>query len=91
MLNTNDKHTGYMVRRAAGAYYLVFLDRSEFRRPLQMNDSAYFIFSRYTDGKDERTIAEDLAKEYEVSVEDTLSDVETFITELKNKGINVGE
>ncbi len=86
-----EKKDRYMVRHAAGAYYLVFLGGESYRQPLRMNDSAHFIFTRFTEGADKGEIAEAMAAEYGVSKSDIMEDVEDFIALLEKNGLTSGE
>ncbi len=83
----------YQLRHAAGQYWLLDMEQSglPYRHPLSMNELGAEIWNRMLQGRSNVQIAEDLSKEYEVTVEEILEDIESFQVQLKSYGIIIGE
>lgn len=83
----------YQLRHAAGQYWLLDMEQLGlvYKHPLSMNELGAEIWSRMLQDQTNEQIAEDLRKEYEVTIEEILEDIEGFQKQLKAYGIIVGE
>lgn len=79
----------YQLRKAAGAYWLLAMDQSgkEYRQPIVLNESGAQIWKKLTQGETKETIAEEFEKQFSLSKEDALTDIENFLKELRGCGI----
>lgn len=79
----------YQMRRAAGIYWLIDMEqgKTEYQRPIPMNETGAFIWERASAGKTAAVIAKELAEHYSVSEAETIADVRQFFELLEAKGI----
>ena len=73
----------YVLRRAAGEYYLFRTDLPEpYEKPHILNETAAQIYKELAKGREADEIAKQLSRLYGISEEELLPDVEESITQL---------
>lgn len=79
----------YQLRHAAGKYWLLDMqqDGLEYRKPVMLNECAAFIWKRSNRGDTREQIAEELQREYGISIEQAREDAEQFIRRLREQGL----
>lgn len=81
----------YKIRKAAGSYWLLDMeqDGKNYIRPIEINESGARIWELASRGKDVFSIAEELAKEYGIGIEELEEDVRQFLEGLKRTGVSI--
>ncbi len=76
--------TGYLVREAAGDWWLVDIKQSgdPYKKPKRINRTAAEVILMLNDGKEAQEIARMLHDQYGVNREEALQDVEQLMHEL---------
>lgn len=79
----------YQIRKAAGLYWLLDMEQSGIGRQEQivLNESGAYIWKQYERLRSEAAVAEELNREFGISVEEALADVEQFLQQLKRQGM----
>lgn len=81
----------YKIRKAAGSCWLLDMeqDGKNYIKPIEINESGARIWELASQGKDVSSIAEELAKEYEIGIEELEEDVRQFLDGLKRAGVSI--
>ena len=83
--------SGFRLRPLGNDYILISegLERIDFNKMITMNGTAAYLWQQIADGSDfdAQKLADLLTKEYEVSTEQALEDVQQTITKWRNAGI----
>ena len=79
----------YQIREAAGLYWLLDMEQSGIDRqePIVLNESGAYIWKQYERLGSTAAVAEVLNREFGISVEEALADVEQFLQQLKRQGM----
>lgn len=79
----------YQIRKAAGLYWLLDMEQSGIGRQEQivLNESGAYIWKQYERLRSKAAVAEELNREFGISVEEALADVEQFLQQLKRQGM----
>lgn len=79
----------YQIRKAAGQYWLLDMNQSGVKRLeyVLLNESGAYIWELYDRLQSETDVAEELHKEFGISVEEALADVRQFLKQLVEQGI----
>ena len=80
---------GFILRKMTGMNLVMPTGANvkEFRGALILNDTGALIFSELKDGKTVEETAQTLAREYDVTLEKAVSDIEKTIASLKEAGV----
>lgn len=81
----------YQVRRAAGQYWLLDMKQSGVNRLeyVILNESGAYIWELYDRLQSETDVAEELHREFGLSVEEALADVRQFLKQLMEQGVAI--
>lgn len=79
----------YQIRKAAGLYWLVDMEQSGIDRQEQivLNESGAYIWKQYERLRSKTAVAEELNREFGISAEEALTDVEQFLQQLQDQGM----
>lgn len=79
----------YQLRKAAGLYWLIDMEQSGVVRQEQimLNESGAHIWERYEHLQSMEAVAEELSKEFGISVEQGLADIRQFFRQLEEQGL----
>ncbi|MBQ1849163.1 MAG: PqqD family protein [Lachnospiraceae bacterium] len=79
----------YQLREAAGKYWLLDMEQKpgKYFPPIAMNETGAMILTSYWKKNDPKDAATLLSDTYEITLEEALSDVNDFLSDLKRKGI----
>jgi len=85
-----DSKDRYQIRHAAGKYWLLDMEQTgDYKQPIVMNETGALILENYwRTGSYEKT-AEALAAVYEIEPEEVSGDVEAFLEQLKQQGVEL--
>ena len=83
----------YQLRKAAGLYWLLDMEQSgvERQEPIALNESGAYIWKQYESLRSERAVAEALSREFGISVQEGLTDIQQFFQQLKEQGLELLE
>lgn len=81
--------SGYQLRYAAGQYWLLDMEQkgSPYKHPMNLNHIGAEIWERMVSGKQMEQIAQELADEYKVGVEEVRKDIADFKNQLNTYGV----
>ena len=79
----------FLLREVAGEYLLVPLidGETQFNSIITMNETGAFIWKKLVDNLNSEQIAEEMTKEYNVTYQQAVIDVQEYINYLKEKDI----
>ncbi len=79
----------YQLRHAAGRYWLLDMQQEglTYRKPIELNECAAFIWEAYTSGQTQDQIASELQKHYGISMQQARKDAEQFVIRLREQGL----
>lgn len=79
----------YQIRYAAGMWWLIDVNQNgfDYKSPQSLNDTGMYIYIRLSEGKSVSRIAEDMNKDFGISVVDAIKDIKEFIGIMDEKGI----
>lgn len=77
------------LRKAAGSYWIVKTGDEVFsyQNPIMLNETSATMYELLEKGYSKTNIANHMASEYNISYEEVLKDVESFINMLVNSGL----
>lgn len=83
----------YQLRHAAGMYWLLdtWQEGVPYKKPLSMNEIGADIWKMMVQGQDKEQIVMALCREYQVTQEIVLQDVEQFQAQLLEYGIDMSD
>lgn len=84
-------NTRYMLRKAAGSYWLLDMeqDGKQYKEPLELNESGAKIWELAYEGKSESAIAEYITEQYGIELAEAKEDVRQFLAGLEVVGIAI--
>lgn len=83
------KMSAYQLRYAAGQYWLLDMEQegNPYKHPKNLNCVGAEIWKRMESGQQMEQIAQELAREYEVEVEEVRKDIADFCKQLNTYGV----
>lgn len=86
-----DSKCRYQIRKAAGQYWLLDMNQSGVKGLdyILLNESGAYIWELYYRLHSETDVAEELHKEFGISVEKALADVRQFLKQLVEQGVDI--
>lgn len=81
----------YMLRNAAGIYWLVKINQldSDYCAPMTMNECGAIIWNGLTEGLTIDELSDMLQKQFGIEKEEAFTDIKHFLEKLTNYGIEV--
>lgn len=79
----------YQLRHAAGRYWLLDMqqDGLDYKKPIELNECAALIWEWIHQGRTTEEIAQELQKNYGISMEQAREDTEQFVMNLREQGL----
>lgn len=79
----------YQLRYAAGIYWLLDMAQEglPYKKPIPFNEQAAMIWKMIAEGMTLKEIANRLSQLYQISIEETKSDVQEFLEQLRKQGV----
>ena len=87
-----DRKGRYQLRKAAGLYWLLDMEQegAERREPIVLNESGAYIWQQYRQLRSKEAVAEVLSREFGISGQEGLEDIEQFFRQLREQGLEEG-
>jgi len=85
-INLDVERNRYQLRKAAGAYWLIDMeqDESNYKKPLQLNETGADIWIMYEQGKTCGEIVKELAVQYGADEDELKTDIADFMKMLQS-------
>ena len=81
----------YQLRHAAGSYWLLDMEQKDgtYRAPVAVNETGAMILEHFFRTKDPSEVAGVLRDVYEIDFKEALSDVNSFLSQLRRQGVEI--